>query len=385
MPDMNPSGSGPTERGGRPSPSPGLGALPLTARSRKIVWPGLAIALAAAGLFLAWYALQPAGLPAGIASGNGRVEAVEIDIDSKVPGRILDILVDEGDFVSAGQVLARMDSYDLDAQLRGAQADLQRALIGVRTAGFLVKQREAELEAAQAVVAQDRAQQVSAALHLQRSSTLVRNGAVPQQSVDDDRAALATATAAVASAQAQVAAADAAIETAKSQVIDADAAVDVARAQVQRIEVDIDDSTLRAPCDGRVEYRIAEPGEVLGAGGRVLEMVDLSNVYMTFFLPTDQAGRVALGAEVRIVLDAAPQYVIPARITYVADVAQFTPKTVETEDERAALMFRIKARIPPELLRKHINEVKTGLPGMAYVQLDPKVPWPDFLRTALTP
>lgn len=384
MPDTNPSRGDPTKPSSQPSPSPSVDAFPLTNRSRKLIWLTLAIALVAAG-FLAWYALQPAGLPAGIASGNGRIEAVEIDIDSKIPGRVLDILVDEGDFVSAGQVLARMDSHDLDAQLRGAQADLQRALIGVRTAGFLVKQREAEAEAAQAVVTQNQAQQASAALHLQRSSKLVRSGAVPQQSVDDDRAALATATAGVASAQAQAAAADAAIETAKSQVIDADAAVDVARAEVQRIEVDIDDSTLRAPCDGRVEYRVAEPGEVLGAGGRVLEMVDLSNVYMTFFLPTDQAGRVALGAEARIVLDAAPQYVIPARITYVADVAQFTPKTVETEDERAALMFRVKARIPPELLRKHINEVKTGLPGMAYVRLDPKVPWPDFLRTTLTP
>ena len=82
-------------------------------------------------------------------------------------------------------------------------------------------------------------------------------------------------------------------------------------------------------------------------------------------------------------LDAAPQYVIPARASYVADVAQFTPKTVETADEREKLMFRIKARIDPELLDKHIRDVKTGLPGMAYVRLDPRVEWPAALQIKL--
>ncbi len=141
---------------------------------------------------------------------------------------------------------------------------------------------------------------------------------------------------------------------------------------------------LKAPRDGRVQYRVAQPGEVLAAGGRVLNMVDLGDVYMTFFLPTADAGRVAIGAEVRLVLDAIPQYVIPAKATFVADVAQFTPKTVETEEERQKLMFRIKAHIAPDLLRQHIEHVKTGLPGMAYVQLDPASQWPDNLKIKLT-
>jgi HlyD family secretion protein len=117
----------------------------------------------------------------------------------------------------------------------------------------------------------------------------------------------------------------------------------------------------------------------------VLNMVDLTDVYMTFFLPTKQAGRVALGAEARLVLDAAPQYVVPAKISFVADVAQFTPKTVETEEERQKLMFRIKAQIDPSLLREHLQQVKTGLPGMAYVRLDPQVDWPAELQTRLSP
>jgi HlyD family secretion protein len=140
---------------------------------------------------------------------------------------------------------------------------------------------------------------------------------------------------------------------------------------------------LKSPRDGRVQFRIAQPGEVLSAGGKVLNMVDLGDVYMTFFLPTASAGRVQIGAEARLVLDAAPQYVIPARATFVADVAQFTPKTVETADERQKLMFRIKAHIAPDLLKKHIRNVKTGLPGMAYVQLDPQAEWPSDLEVKL--
>ena len=122
---------------------------------------------------------------------------------------------------------------------------------------------------------------------------------------------------------------------------------------------------------------------MLSAGGRILNLVDLGDVYMTFFLPTAQAGRVAIGANVRLVLDAAPQYVVPAKASFVADVAQFTPKTVETEEERQKLMFRVKAQISPDLLQKHIQNVKTGLPGMAYVQLDSQAEWPAFLQRGL--
>jgi HlyD family secretion protein len=166
-------------------------------------------------------------------------------------------------------------------------------------------------------------------------------------------------------------------------VINALAAVDAVKATIDRIQADIDDSTLKSPRDGRVQFRVAQPGEVLGAGGKVLNIVDLSDVYMTFFLPTAAAGRVGAGTEVRLVLDAAPQYVIPAKVIFVADVAQFTPKTVETAEEREKLMFRIKAKIQPALLEKYIQHVKTGLPGMAYVRLDPNVPWPAKLEGKL--
>ncbi|KAK0332074.1 hypothetical protein LTR94_026367, partial [Friedmanniomyces endolithicus] len=166
-------------------------------------------------------------------------------------------------------------------------------------------------------------------------------------------------------------------------VIGSRSRVEAGRATIQRIEADINDSSLRAPRDGRVQYRVAQPGEVVTAGGRVLSLVDLSDVTISFFLPATAAGRVAIGSEARIVLDAIPDYPIPARISFVADVAQFTPKTVETQSEREKMMFRVKARIDPALLRKHIAQVKTGLPGMAYVRIDPGVAWPASLAADL--
>jgi len=353
------------------------------ASNRKRWMAALLVVALAAGGYLIWQKLGRSSLPDGFASGNGRIEATEIDIATKIPGRVRDILVREGDFVSAGQVLAQMDTAQLEAQLRQAEAQLRRATIGIDTAKSLVIQREAEKKAATAVVAQRTAELDAAERKLQRSETLIKTSAVSQQVLDDDRAAANGATAAVAAAQAQLAASEAAINAAKAAIVDAEASVEAAKAAIESIKADINDSTLRAPRDGRVQFRVAQPGEVLAAGGRVLNMVDLADVFMTFFLPTAEAGRVAIGSEVRLVLDAAPQRVIPAKATFVANVAQFTPKTVETQEEREKLMFRVRAHISPDLLRNHIEQVKTGLPGRAFVRLDPNAAWPASLTENL--
>lgn len=343
-------------------------------------WAVVALAIVvAAGGYYAWRKLGPQDLPPGIASGNGRIEAVEIDISTKSPGRIKEILVDEGDFVEPGQVLARMDTEQLESRRKQAEAEKRRAEISIETAGNLVKQREAEREAAAAVVAQREAQLDVATRKYERSQHLIRTNATSQQTLDDDRAAEQGARAALGAAKAQLAATEAGISAARAQVVDAKAAVDAAQAAIATIVTDINDSTLKAPRAGRIQYRVAQPGEVLSAGGRVLNLVDVGDVFMTFFLPTAQAGRLALGADARLVLDAAPQYVIPAKISFVSDVAQFTPKSVETEEERQKLMFRVKAKIPGELLKKHVRQVKTGLPGMAYVRIDPAAEWPAHL------
>ena len=340
---------------------------------------GVAVVVAA----VAWWALRPPGLPDGFASSNGRIEATEVDIATKTAGRIDNILVKEGQFVRQGEVLAQMDTRVLNEQRLEAAAQIKEAQSAVAAARALLDQRQSEMRASESVVKQRQAELDSTAKRHARSSTLSQRGAVSAQQLDDDRAAAESGRAALESARAQVSAAKAAIEAARTSIIQAQTRVEAAQATERRIMADIDDSTLKAPRDGRIQYRVAEPGEVLAAGGRVLNMVDLADVYMTFFLPTEQAGLLAIGSEVHIVLDAAPDLVIPANISFVASVAQFTPKTVETSDERLKLMFRVKARIPPELLEKHLEYVKTGLPGMAYVRLDNKLPWPAELAVRL--
>jgi len=214
-----------------------------------------------------------------------------------------------------------------------------------------------------------------------RTEPLAMSGAISPQALDNERARLRSAAAAVAAALAQLAASHAAVKASQAQVLGAGAAVAATEATVGRVDADIQDSQLKAPRDGRVQYRIAQPGEVLPGGGKVLNLVDLSDVYLTFFLPETVTGKLALGSEVHVVLDSAPQYVIPAAISYVASTAQFTPKTVETKSERQKLMFRVKAQFSVELLRKHLSVVKTGLPGIAWVKLDPKAKWPPQLET----
>lgn len=339
-----------------------------------------AAVLVAVIVYYGWMSLRPAGLPEGFASGNGRIEAVEIDVAAKAPGRIKEVLVDEGDLVTAGQVVAQMDTDTLNAQLREAEAQLNSARSSVETARSIVKQRESQEAAARSVVAQRKAELDAASKRLARTERLTEKEVRTAERLDDDRAAFYGAEAAFNSARSNVAAAAAAITTAKSQVIGAEASVEAAKATIERLRADIEDCALKSPRDGRVQYRVAQPGEVLSAGGKVLNLVDLADVHMTFFLPTASAGRVRLGGDARLVLDAAPQYVIPAHVSFVADVAQFTPKTVETAEEREKLMFRIKAKIDPELLKRNIARVKTGLPGMAYVRLDPRAEWPAKLN-----
>jgi HlyD family secretion protein len=354
--------------------------------STKRKWLLLIALIAAGGLgYLGWKWLQPAKLPPGFAKSNGRIEATEIDVATKIAGRILDELVDEGDLVTAGQVVAHMDIESLKAQRREAVAKLAMMKSAVDTAKSTLAQRESEKAAAQAVVAQRDADFDLATKKLERVRRLLKTSAASQEDFDTEQSAFYSAKAGVSSAKANVAAADAAIATAQALIVAAEANVAAAQATIERLQSDIDDSTLKAPRAGRVQYRVARAGEVLNAGGKVLNMVDLNDVYMTFFLPTEWAGRVPLGAEVRLVLDAGPQFVIPAKVTFVADVAQFTPKTVETTEERQKLAFRIKAHIDKELLGQYVRYVKTGLPGVAYVQLDPQAPWPTHLEVKLPP
>lgn len=347
-------------------------------RSRLPLIVGALVILGLLGWF-GWNQFNETGPGPGFASGNGRIEATEVDVAAKLAGRIDDILVKEGDFVRKGQPLVRMQISTLEAQLAEAEASYQEALHAVAAAKAQIALRQSDVAAAKAVVMQRQAELDAANQRMKRSQSLAGQGATSRQQLDDDRTAVLSAEAAIAAARAQVVAAEAAVQAAEAQHVGAQSRARAAQATVARVKADIEDSELRAPRDGRVQFLVAQAGEVLAPGGKVLNLVDLSDVYMTFFLPEVQAGQVALGSEARIILDAAPHYVIPAEISFVASTAQFTPKTVETESERQKLMFRVRARIPPSLLEQYLEYVKTGLPGITWVKLDPEAEWPEHL------
>jgi len=304
-----------------------------------------------------WWLRSRPLLPPGIASGNGRLEADEIDIDTKYAGRILKLYADEGDMVKAGQVIAVMDTRDLEAQLKQNQE--------------LVLQYQRMLNQATANYASQQAVVKFAQQEVARSTNLVSKGFATVETLDLQTQRLNSAVATLNADQEAIGAAQ--------------HALDAATHQVEYYAVEIADNQLVAPKTGPIEYRVANVGEVLPAGGKVFTMLDASYVYMDIYLPTEEAGRVRIEADARIVLDSYRSHVIPARAVFIASQAQFTPKTVETKDERDKLMFRIRVRIDPGRLEGREAIVRSGLPGEAYVLTDPSVAWPASLTPSTPP
>ena len=321
-------------------------------RWRVVAFIALLIALGGGSIgYYWWQRLHPA-LPPGIYFGNGRLEAEEINIDTKYAGRIAEILADEGDLVKAGQVVARMDTRDLNASLKKAQAQVQGAQRAVDEANANLKQQDTQV-----VLAQQ---------EYDRAAYLVQKNFQTKEVLDQR--------------QQQLSGAIALQSAARARVTLAERSFDAATHDVELYNVEIADNTLIAPRDGRIQYRIANIGEVLPAGGHVFAMLDISDVYMDIYLPTLEAGKVKFGDEARVVLDAYPDYAIPAKVSFIATQAQFTPKTVETQNERDKLMFRIRVQLDPERLHKRAESVRSGLPGVAYVKTDSAVTWPDSLQ-----
>jgi HlyD family secretion protein len=170
------------------------------------------------------------------------------------------------------------------------------------------------------------------------------------------------------------------LASARVQVVQSESNIDAAKAAADKLRAEIRDAVLRSPIRARIETRLSEPGEVLPAGGRVFTIDDLSDVYMYVYLPESVTGKVPIGSEARVVLDAAPQYPIRTFVSFVSPTAQFTPKTVETAEERHNLTFRVKLQVDKQRLRVWEQLVKVGLPGMGYVRWDTSEEWPAKLQ-----
>ncbi|KXG83086.1 HlyD family secretion protein [Pseudomonas mosselii] len=316
-------------------------------KAPRIFASALVLLLLAAGGLGYWKSLHDR-LPEGLSMGNGRLESTEVQIASKIPGRLAEVLVDEGDKVTRGQLLARIDTRTMEAQRSQAEAEVLRARENYAAAQASVQLRQSEL--------------LLASQELKRIREIYQRKFASQQLLDQQQARYDTATAALVAARAQLAAIK--------------AAIGAAEAQVAQLTSEIDDSSLRAPIDGIIQLRLAEPGEVLGAGGRVLMLIDPSDQYMNLYLPAATTGRLTVGDQARIVLDALPDKALPAKVAFVAAKAQFTPKQVETRDERQKLVFRVKLRLTEP---SAVPQAKPGMPGAGYVRTA-DVGWPANLQ-----
>lgn len=333
-----------------------LAKTPLRPAQRLPAAIGAFIVIIGAGLG-SWVLLaSPADPPAGFAKANGRLEARQIDIIARYPGRLIEIAVEEGDAIAAGDVIARLDTRELEAALRAAEARILRA-----------RQQRAVGDAS---IAQQSSALRLATLEFDRAETLHHRGFAPEQFLDQRRAAQQSAAAGLRAAQSARSAAGADIAAAE--------------AEADRITEQIREATLLAPRPGRVLYRLAEPGELINAGGPIATLLDTSDIYMTVFLPTREAGALAMGAPARIVLDADASAPLPARVSFISPEAQFTPRQVETRGERDNLMYRVRVRIPEALTESRSERLNVGVTGVAYIQLRPDASWPARLQSEWT-
>lgn len=320
-------------------------------------WIVIALIAAVVAAFFAvryWKARQTA-LPEGIAAGNGRIESKQVDVASKLALKVKEVLVAEGDMVKPGQVVAQMDTVTLESQLAEARQAVAAAREQVAVAQANIIRRQSEIDLAR--------------IEKERARKLLAEHAGSQRDYDVRTMTLKTSQAGLAEARAQ-------LQVALQQV-------KVGEANAATVESRITDATLTSPVLGRVLYRLAEPGEVLAAGGKALTLVDLSDVYMEIFLPSEQAAALKIGAEARFTVDYEPDRVAPGYVSFVAPEAQFTPKEVETRSEREKLMFRVKIQVPRELVLHYVERVKTGVRGVGYVKVRDTAVWPDWLQKNL--
>ena len=329
---------------------------PMSKKSRRFIVVAGAVAVAAAVGYQIWRARQSA-VPKGIAYGNGRIEAKLVDVAAKEPLRVKKILAKEGQLVQPDEVLVQLDTATLESQLAEAKATVATTEQKAAVNKSAIARRKSEVELAK--------------IEAERAQKLFEQKAGSKQDSDRRSAALEVTKASLEEEEAS-------LKTVIQQV-------EVALANVATIQTRIDDATLKSPVRGRVLYRLAEEGEVLAAGGKALTLVNLEDVYMEIFLPSQEAASLKVGDEARITVDHAPGRAAVGHVSFVSPEAQFTPKQVETRSERDKLMFRVKIQVPEALVTSYIERIKTGVRGVGYVKVDPSVAWPVWLQNVVEP
>ena len=348
---------------------------------RKVLLAVLLAAAAGGGWWL-YQQQESTALPDFVFHSNGRLELNRLDVASLYPGRVERVLVAEGDAVKANEVLVELSSAQSSGQLAAAQAATLRAAELVQRARAGVTQAQQAVARADAEIAAYRQQQKVAKLELDNAKQMRREDLVSASELAKRQADFERATASVKAAQAARAEAQAAVAQGQAAVAEAEAGVKQAQAQADTAASADADMAIRSPLTARVEYRLVEPGTVIGAGSRVISLLDPADVSMNVFLPNATVGGLRVGDEARLVLDGIDA-VFPAQVSFIASEAQFTPKAVETADEREKLVFRVKLKVPTEVAQRYDRLLKGGMTGDGYVRRDSTQAWPLALEVRL--
>lgn len=314
----------------------------------------IAVAVLAVGALVAWL-MTRSGAEAGGLVASGTVEATDADLGFQTPGRIAELAVREGDRVSTDQPLATLDTRELEATVGAARARV--AASEARLAELRSGARTQEIAGAEAAVRAARRRAQEAAAEAIRATTLFEGGAVSRQALDRAETALDVAEASRTQAEEQLALLR---EGARPETIRAqEAAMEQARADLTRVEVALSNGVVRAPFDGIVTVRHRQVGETVGAGAPVLTVLDPTDRWVRIYVPEDRIGRVSIGQAARISADSYPDRVYDGEVVFIGSQAEFTPRNVQTPEERTRLVYPVKVRISgdPAL------ELKPGIPA----------------------
>ncbi len=352
----------------------------------------LILIVVAAGIYAVQRFVISHGLPEGLIQANGRIEGDHITIASKFAGRVQELLAREGDTVHAGQVLVRLDDVQtrtrveqarrgfeaLESQVQAAHTSLAVLNLEVPLA---IETADAGISSARAAVDQARAVEDEARRDVERMRPLIAEQAVSRQQVDQAEARWSVAKSEITTARSkltqavkELAQAELGwkrIRTKENEVVTWERQRDQAEAALAEAESILADLTIVAPTSGTITTRMVDTGEVVVAGAPLLELVDLDRLYLKVYIPEIEIGKVRLDLPARIYTDAFPDQPFDATVGYIASKAEFTPKEVQTRDERVKLIYAVKLY----LAANPDHQLTPGLPADAIIRWRENVAW----------
>lgn len=342
---------------------------------------------------LAWFFWRQQGnkVPDGFLVAGGRIEGREVNVSSRVQGRVLKLLADEGNAVKKGQMLAVLESEQIQAQVISAQENLKAAQLQNEQAGYdldytrrnsdaAILSAMASAENVQAQLEKAKAVRQIAESNYRRYLKLYRDGAVSAREFDSKKldydSSMADVNAVIQlheAAKANLAAAQSskiAIEIKQKQFEASQANVEAYRGKLAELLANQKELQVQSPVDGTIITRPVEAGQVVNAVSPLFVIIDLQNIYMKIYIPEQQVGKLRLGSEARIYVDAYRDKYFAGKVTRISDQAQFTPKNVETKEERVKLVFAVEVAVenPDGLL-------KPGMPGDVILRWKEDLPW----------